>query len=425
MTAAFKLGWHALVRGHVLTLLLAATALVHLLLPRLVRGDGTSAGWREMFVRAVPGATFAITALAVLVCACGVFSQERARRRLALTVVRPASLFGVAVGRWLAFCAVSALVCVLTAACTAFRVTDAPRCMHHHASTMPPPVEVARVIMADYLQHPETIEDPVLRAVVTNSPPAAVLRLLANKELDRYDVVAPNVTVEWPFDPALADVPEAFVRVRFATQLDLSSTFAGTFTLAGWNASISNRTQSVLDVPLERGVVGKVTGPCVLRFTNTGDKTVMLRPRRDLEVLVPADSFVANLARAAVQMFAMFALLAAFGIFLSSALSRPVAVFTAVVALIVFLMAPSVIDSFPDGITVALVDRIGLVLARGSALLTSVAGETQPISDLATDTCIEWGALARGLLVNAGVLPAVFLCLSALLVRNKPLADQT
>lgn len=424
MKAAFQLAWRALVRGHVLTLLLAATALVHVLLPRLVRGDGTSAGWREMFVRAVPGATYLVAALAVLVCACGVFSQERTRRRLALTVVRPASLFGVALGRWLALCAVSALVCAFTAVCTLFRVSDAPRCMHHTAPALPPPVETARVIMADYLQHPETIEDPVLRAVVTNSPPAAVLRLLTNKELDRYDTVAPKATVEWPFDPALAEVPEAGVRVRFATQLDLSSTFAGTFSLADWHASISNRTQSVLDVPLVRGARGQGAGPCVLRFTNTGDKTVMLRPRRDLEVLVPADSFDANLARAAVQMFETLALLAAFGMFLSAALSRPVAVFTALVALIVFLMAPSVVDSFPDGISVALVDRIGLVLARGSSFLASFVGEAQPISDLATDTCIEWGCLARGFLVDAVALPAVLLSLSALLVRNKPLSDQ-
>ena len=61
MIPSFLLAWRALVRGHVLTLLLAATALAHLLLPALVRSDGTAAGWREMYIRAVTGATFAFT----------------------------------------------------------------------------------------------------------------------------------------------------------------------------------------------------------------------------------------------------------------------------------------------------------------------------------------------------------------------------
>ena len=43
MKASFILAWRALVRSHVLTLLLVATALAHAFLPALVRSDGTSA----------------------------------------------------------------------------------------------------------------------------------------------------------------------------------------------------------------------------------------------------------------------------------------------------------------------------------------------------------------------------------------------
>ena len=74
----------------------------------LVRSDGTAAGWREMYIRAVTGATFAFTVVTVLVCACGFFAQERARFRLSLTVVRPVPAFAVAAGKWLALCAAAA-----------------------------------------------------------------------------------------------------------------------------------------------------------------------------------------------------------------------------------------------------------------------------------------------------------------------------
>ena len=418
MIPSFLLAWRALVRGHVLTLLLAATALAHLLLPALVRSDGTAAGWREMYVRAVTGATFAFTVVTVLVCACGFFAQERARFRLSLTVVRPVPAFAVAAGKWLALCAVAACAYLLTAVLTAVRVPDPPACMHHYAPALPPPAETARQMMAEYLADPKTPE------AVKKAPKSAVLSLLTNKELDRYDVVRPGAEMAWPFAPGLASATGLTVRVRFATQFELRAPLAGRFELAGLCAAVSNNTQAVLDIPLAAAAAG--AGPADrLRFANTGRETVMLRPRRDLELLTPADPFVANLVRAALQMLATTALLAAFGLFLSSALSRPVAIFTSLVSVFVALMAPSVLVQFPDGLDVAAADRLGLAISRGVSLLASTAGEAEPVSDLATDTCIEWRALARCALVNAALLPTALLALAACLVRRRPLNAQS
>lgn len=418
MIPSFLLAWRALVRGHVLTLLLAATALAHVLLPALVRGDGTAAGWREMYIRAVTGATFSFTVATVLVCACGFFAQERARFRLSLTVVRPVPALAVAAGKWLALCAVAACAFLLTAVLTAARVPDPPACMHHHAPELPPPVETARQMMAEYLADPKTPE------AVKKAPKSAVLSLLTNKELDRYDVVRPGGTMAWPFAPGLASADGLTVRVRFATQFELRAPLAGRFEIAGLAAVVSNSTQSVLDIPLAGGVTAAAPAG-QLRFTNTGRETVMLRPRRDLELLTPADSFAANLARSALEMLATTALLAAFGLFLSSALSRPVAIFTALVAVLVALMAPSVLIQFPDGMDVAVADRMGLAISRGVSFLASTAGEAEPISDLATDTCIEWRELGRCALVNVALLPAALLALAACIVRRRPLNAQS
>ena len=49
MAESFLLAWRALLRGHVLTALLVLTALAHLLLPAIVRSDGTDAGGQEVF----------------------------------------------------------------------------------------------------------------------------------------------------------------------------------------------------------------------------------------------------------------------------------------------------------------------------------------------------------------------------------------
>ncbi len=418
MRESFKLAWRALVRGHVLSLLLAATAFAHFLLPALVRSDGTAAGWREMFVRAVPGATYAVTAIAILACACGFFAQERERFRLSLTVVRPVSAFAVAAGKWLALCAVAAAAYTLTAVLTFVRVPSPPPCMHHFQATLPAPVETARETMEAYLADPKTPE------AVKKAPRAAVLRLLTNKELDRYDVIRPGESLAWPFPAQLVQSSNLIVRVRFATQFDLRSPLAGTFTLGSLTAVVSNNTQAILDVPLTR-VHDATNGVCELRFSNTGKELVMVRPRRDLEVLSPADSFGLNLARATVQMLSTTALLAAFGLFLSSALSRPVSIFAALVTVAVTLMAPSVVVQFPDEIETTLGNRIGLVITRTIYWLTSTAGEAEPISALATDTCIEWGDLLKNVVVNVILLPAGLLELAALIIRRKPLRSES
>ena len=70
-------------------------------------------------------------------------------------------------------------------------------------------------------------------------------------------------------------------------------------------------------------------------------------------------------------------------------------------------------------------DRLGLAISRGVSLLAATAGEAEPVSDLATDTCIEWRALARCALVNAVLLPTVLLALAACLVRRRPLSAQS
>ena len=392
MRESFRLTLRALVRGHVLTLLLASVALIHALFPAIVRGDSTPAGWREMFIRAVPGSVVAVVVVAVLACACGFFSRERETCRLAQTVIRPASAFSIAVGRWMALCAVAAAALGLNAVLTLVRFPDAPSCRHHLAPVLPPPVEVARQMMEEYLK----------------------------EETDRYDAIKPGESQAWTFDTGGA-CSGLVVRACFSSAFSLRMSTRGKLALGDLSAIVSNNTQAVVEFPLV-GVQSAASATNSLVFTNTGTAPVMLRPRRDIELLLPADPFVANLARATLQSFATIALLAAFGIFLSAALSRPVAVFTALVLLAVALMVPSAVEQFPDELEISFANRIGLWLSRGVSFATASFVAPSPVSDLASGRCIEWPALARTVLEDLVAWPTALLGLAAVLVRRHPLA---
>ena len=429
MRHSFHLALCTLVRGRVLALLLAAVALVHWLLPDFVRSDGTAAGALEMWVRAVPGVVDVIVLLVVLVVACGLFAREREEKRLALTLVRPAHALGVAYGKWLALIAVAAVVLLCSSALTllfppASAASGLPPCRHHYEPTMPPAAEVAGHLLESYLADPQTPE------AVKKASRSAVLTLLTTKEIDRYDVVKPGASMIWPYGlealQAKIDVGEPLaLGVRFSTQFEMRAPVAGKLRLGPYMAVVSNTTQSVLEIPLKKvdGVSSEKDGRLDLVFDNTGKSAVMVRPRRDLVVLARADSFAWNLLRAQLEILALAALLAAYGLFLSASLSRPVAVFTALVTFLIVLMAPRVVAQFPDEFNAEFADRIGLALSRAVSAVTASVSAPSPVSDLATGKAIEWPDLGRLLLGNVFLFPFVLLALAAFVARRKALPD--
>jgi len=415
---SFLLAWRALVRGHVLTALMALTALAHLLLPAIVRSDGTEAGGREVFLRAVPGSVYMVLCVALLACACGLVARARESHRLALAAVRPVSAGALLFGPLLALVAVAALVLAFNAGLTCARGgwTD---CRHVYAPELDPPEKAARQMLQEILANTNTPQE------VRSAPRHRLLSILIGREVDRYESIPPGRDMAWPFPDEAASVPEGVVaRIRFSTQFNMRASLSGVVTLGPWSAVVSNNTQSVLEIPLSRPPDQGAGWDAKLKFRNTGKSTVMLRPRRDVEVLTPADSFGMNMLRATCEMLCVVTFLCAFGLFLSTALSRPVAVFTALVALVVTEMAPAVLEQYPETLDLPLSDRIGLWLSRGVAFATSAVSGPQPVSDLATGTCVEWSALGHAALVDAVVAPLVLLSLAAYLVRRRASASR-
>ena len=145
----------------------------------------------------------------------------------------------------------------------------------------------------------------------------------------------------------------------------------------------------------------------------------MLRPRRDVSLLLSADGFGWNLLRAYLELVAMLALLVSFGVFLGASLSRPVALFTAVVALAVGEMSPSVVEQYPDELEKDPVDAIGLCITRAAAEATHPVSSLEPLSKLAEDVCIEPREAVRVLLADILLAPLIFALLSSLVLPRK------
>ena len=261
------------------------------------------------------------------------------------------------------------------------------------------------------------LKDERTPEAVRKSPRAAILSLLTAKENERYEVVRPGQTASWPFT-GVGTGPVS-VKTRFSTMYSLKAALNGVFRFENTSGTVSNNTQAILEVPLVVCAEVNTNGNDVLSFTNTGKTDVMLRPRRDIELLVPGDSFLANSVRASVEMLALAGLLAAFGLFLSAALSRPVALFTAAVLLAAAMMAPDAVAEFPDEFNATFGEKTGLAISRTVMSLTSAVSEASPVSDLATGKAIVAHDVVCMVACNLALFPSVLIALTAILLRRK------
>lgn len=414
MTSFWRIFWLecvSLVRSRTLAMLSAASVAWMLVFPHLAKGDGTAEGLRELTIRFSLGGVFALLVVSLLASSAGSLAGERAAKRLQLTLVRPVRFASVALGRIAAHVAVGAFVLALACAVLAARTDLGAPCRHVLSPTLPSPREEAKAMYAAYMADTNT---PV---EVRRARKSTVLRLLENRAIDHYQTIPTNSCAEWTFSGLgrLGRADGLSVRMRFTNQLEMRQSVEGLFRLGGLEGPVSNITQAVLSVPL-RGV-GEAGER--LTFENRGGSALMLRPRRDLNLLVPADAFGWNLLRAYVVLVSVLSMVVSFGVLLSAGLGRPVALFVAFVALAVGEMSPSVVEQYPDELETNLADRIGLAVTRAAARVTRPVSALSPIGALSRDECVEPREMWQMAAVDLVAIPLALSLLAGLVVPRK------
>lgn len=416
----FSLELTAFVRAKALAFLLLASVAWMFGLDFLVSSDGTSEGAHELYIHYSLGGVFLLLILVLLASATGSLARERDAKRLQLTLVRPVSRFALVAAKGLALTLIGAVVLGVSALILAARTDLSRPCNHVLSPVLPSPREEAKAMYESFMASPETPD------IVKKTKKEIVLRLLENRAWDRYETIPTNGVARWTFDlssfgeePYFNLPPVIATRFRFSGAFNRRETAIGRLAIGTHVGSVSNLTQSVLMVPLAGIPSTIMQPPNELSFTNEGSTALQLRPRRDVQLLVPADGFGWNLLRTYLELVAVLALLIAFGLFLSASLGRPVAVFVAFVVLLMSEMSPSVIESYPDELEEKFADRIGLVLTRAAAEVTRPVSSLNPLEKLATDDAVELLELGRVLLVNCIAVPILFFALAGFILPRK------
>lgn len=399
---------------HALVILSAAWVLAT---PHLLKSDGSPGGARELYIHFSAGGAFAITLIALASSAASSLAKERETKRLQLTLVRPVRFFHVALARIFALSLVAAANLAVAFAILAATVDLSVPCAHVISPVMMSPREEAVLMYDEFMKDPET--PPEIR----RTKKSIVLRLLTQKALDNYQSIAPGETAQWEFAAGgtldEGSKPNLSVRLRFTNDFDLREEVRGTFRYGAFEGVVSNMTQSVIKVPLARnGDLGAADAK-YLTFKNEGATSLMLRPRRDINLLVEADSFFCNLLRAYFELLAVATLTIAFAMLLGAGLGRSVAVFTCISFIFASVVSGDVIEQYPDQLETDRVDRIGLAITRAVQFASRPVASLHPLASLASDEMVETGETLEVFALDALLLPLLASLLSAAIMRRK------
>jgi hypothetical protein len=415
MISLWRIFWlelTALVRSKTLPMLLVAAIAYLLAFPHLVVFDGTPEGRHELLVRYGLGGVFALVTVSLLASATGAIASERAAKRLQLTQVRPVSGAAIAWGKFLAHAAAGAIVLAAACALTVRTADFGRRCNHVYGPVLESPEEEAAKMYDVYMTDPETPPE------IKNAKKSVILRLLAQRARDHYQSVGTNEVATWQIRLPGGVAPErAAVRFRFSNDFSMRQDVLGTVTFGEFGGAVSNFTQAVIEVPLAKVAAGPAGAELV--FQNQGSASLMLRPRQDVALLVPADSGLANLFRAYLRLVFVLAAVIAVGVFLGAGLSRPVALFSAIVLLAVSEMSPSVIQQYPDQLEADRIDRVGLAVTRAVGSVTRPVSALSPLDTLAAGDCVEPESVGSSFLVHFLLLPLVLSLASGLVMSRK------
>ena len=265
--------------------------------------------------------------------------------------------------------------------------------------------------------------DPETPPEAKRAKKSIIMRLLTQRAADNYQSIAPSATASWIFAvPQRSE--ELAVRLRFTNDFDMRDTVRGPLDFLSYHGAISNITQAVVVVPLVRsemdGAESGVEGSTAeLVYRNDGSSSLMLRPRRDINLLVAADSFVANLVRAYIQLVAALATLVAFAVFLGAGLGRPVAIFTCLAFLFAAYVSDDVIEQYPDSLETDRIDRVGLAITRTVEAAAHPVASLHPLSSLSADECVEPLETARVAFVDGLLLPLLLALVSGFIVSRR------
>ncbi len=424
----------AALRSRLVAALLALLALVVLVLPRTVRGDGTHEGDLRMLLTWTLGCAVLLLATATLWAGCQALAGEARDGTLGGLAVTPVRRPVLLLGKWLGLVILDGALLAATLAGVAVQVVQRgiplERLRPHRALAVAEESlrEHARAVLAR-----ARTEGRIPVGVAEASLLEQVREELRGAQL----AVAPGEAHLWRFRlPARALRPgePARVRVVFSTPIGTAgevSAACRVLDAAGEEVAAAeigpeHRRQFEFAIPADR--IG-ATPTLTLLLENMADEDGMalLVGAEDGALLyVPQGSVGGNLLAAGVVLWSVLAALAALGLAAGALFSLPVAVFVASCLAAIALVSHAGLGCASErgegaanvvATGMARIERISAATLRYVALLTRAAGAAAPLDRLGERLLVTPAEACRAAAAVGLLLPLLAGCVAVPVLR--------
>ncbi|MBI2926870.1 MAG: hypothetical protein HYY24_14330 [Verrucomicrobia bacterium] len=431
----------------VLTALLVGSVVV---LPLIIKHDGTARGFTQILMTYTLTAITALLGFATLWLACGTLAREVEECQIQMVAVKPIARWEIWLGKWLGILALNALLLgVSSGAVYVVMQWRASKLSPEQQTILRNEVLVARASAKEPVPDFEEDVERLLQERLKEASVAAMDRKFVRDQIrervkTQIQYVPPGYRRTWRIDlsgvkDALRDQP-IYLRAKFFTaQYSASGTFQAFWEIGPPESNRLHREEMSLapETFHEFRVPPNLLddqGVLLVRFINPNETALLFPPEDGFEVLYREGGFGLNYVRGIGIIFCWLALLAALGLAAASSLSFPVATFLALGILIVAFSTGTLSQVIEEGGITGVdtntgqvenplwIDSITVFLFKTVLKVINLVQDFSPVSLLSTGRSITWGMLGLAVVQICVLMGGIFAAIGISLFNRRELA---
>jgi ABC-type transport system involved in multi-copper enzyme maturation permease subunit len=447
--AVARLTVRAAFRYRVVVVLMVALLGAVVVLPMIIKHDGTAQGFTQILLTYTLGVITALLSLVTLWLACGTLARDVDECQMQVVAIKPIPRWQIWLGKWAGVMLLNGMLLGLSAAAVYLL-------MQWRATQLPP--EVQEALRSNVLTARASVREPLpdldaqvdslirerLPELQERQVDLAEFREQAREAIKARDqLIPPEHFRRYRLDVrhAVDDIrgEPLFIRLKFHTpelspkrpyELEVvagppeSPERRGTYRSLAAEASHEIRLD---DVPVDSD------GELVVDIANRSDTPLIIPMEDGFEVLYREGGFGLNYIRAVLVIACWLGLLAAIGLAAASFLSFPVAAFLATTVLILGLSTGTLrtvvedrtVLGFKHDTTEPLYPAIDAVMVPVFELLLGTVNLVQqfsPIGSVSSGRSITWSDLALAVLLVVILMGGVFAAIGMITFTRRELA---
>jgi len=408
----FRLFWA------ILFLLLGAVVV----LPLLLKDDGTARGFIQILLTYTVGAITALLGISTLWLACGTMARDIEECQMQVVAVKPIARWQIWLGKWLGILLLdAALLAVAGGSDYGLLLWRAQQLPVEQQKVLRNEVFVARAALREPLPDINAAVDQAVAQRVKDTKLSPEEHELVRRQIREQvqagiQIVPPGYVRPWILDvgmnKAAINKEPLYLRFKFyAARTNAAGTYLGVWQ-AGfpektpvWRESNKYAADTFHEITVPPGHIS-ADGKLTVAFMNQDESAVLFPIEDGFEVLYREGGFSLNYVRGLLIIFFWLALLAALGLAAASLLSFPVAAFCTASLLMIALSSGVLANTVSEGTVFGMghegeeasrswIDLILLPVFKMILSVVTLVDNFSPVDALSTGRSIPWAQVAR------------------------------